>query len=383
MSGQKPDESGDDCNRNDGRYKDTGNTVCDLGDWSLGGSRIAYHFDDLGEGGILAYTRCLTFDKTRLIDGSSRNKITGRFVNRNALTGKGRFIDRTVSFNDHTVDRDAFSGTYHKEVSLVYLLDRDGGLLTISKNDGSFGGKLHETLKCIGGSALGTCFKHFADSDEGQDHGCRFKVKFHHIIHDSCRITVHLCSCHGKECIDTPYKGCHRAECDQRVHIRGTVPQTLKSADKKFLVDDHDDPGKQHLDKSHGNMVVIEPRRERPAPHHMSHGKVHKYQQKSDGSNQAASENRCLMIRKSLLCFRHGNLFFAGSLKRCTVASLFYRLDNVMGGGISLNSHGVCQKTDGAGCDSRHPGYSLLHPGTAGSTAHPGDVVLFHYKFLL
>ena len=107
-----------------------------------------------GEGGILAYTRCLTFDKTRLIDGSSRNKITGRFVNRNALTGKGRFIDRTVSFNDHTVDRDAFAGTYHKEVSLVYLLDRDGGFLTISKNDGSFGGKLHETLKCIGGSTL-------------------------------------------------------------------------------------------------------------------------------------------------------------------------------------------------------------------------------------
>ena len=38
-------------------------------------------------------------------------------------------------------------------------------------------------------------------------------------LRDVYKRQVHLCSCHGKECIDTPYKGCHRAECDQRVHI--------------------------------------------------------------------------------------------------------------------------------------------------------------------
>ena len=378
MSGQKPDKCGENRNRDDCRHKDTGNTVCDLGDRSLGSCCVTHHFDDLGEGGILADAGCFAFDKSRLVDSSGRDKISGGLVDRDTFACKGRFIDSTGSLDDHTVNRDVFSWADHKDVSLVDLLDRNGSFLTVAENDSGLWREFHEALESVSGFSLGTGFKHFANSDQSQDHCRGFEVKIHHVVHDSGRIAVDLSSCHGEECVDTPYKRCHGTEGNECIHVRGTMPQALESADEKFLVDDHDDSGKQKLYKTHCDMVVIKPCRQRPAPHHMSHGEVHQHEQKSDGSDQTMLEDRCLVILEGFFGFRYGNLFPIGSLEGCAVTCLFYGIDNIMGGSRSFHTHGVRQKADRAGCDSRYLGYSLLHTGAAGSATHTGDVVLFH-----
>ena len=146
MSGQKPDNGCNDCNCDDCRDKNTGNTVCNLCNRSFGGGGITDHFDDLGECGVFAYTGCLALDKSGLVDGCCGNKITDSFVNRDAFTSQGRFVDCTVSFDDHTVNRDVFSGPYDENIAFFYLFDRNGGLLAITENDSCFRCKFHKTL---------------------------------------------------------------------------------------------------------------------------------------------------------------------------------------------------------------------------------------------
>ena len=93
------------------------------------------------------------------------------------------------------------------------------------------------------------------------------------------------------------------------------MPQTLKAADKEFLVDDHDDSGKQKLYKPHGNVVVVEPCRERPAPHHVSHGEIHEDNEKACRGDQPVFESRCLVVFECFFSLGHGNLFFVGSFE--------------------------------------------------------------------
>ena len=206
VSGQKPDDRSNDCNRNNCRNKNTGNAVCDFGDRSFGSGGITHHFDDLRECGIFADTGCFAFDKSGLVDGRGRNKISGCFVNRDTFTGKSRFIDGTGSLDDHAINRDIFARADHKDISLVDLFDRNGSFLVIAKNNGGLWGKLHEALESIGRFSLGTGFEHFSNSDQRQDHCGGLEIKFHHVVHNGSRITVYLCSCHGKKCVDTPYK---------------------------------------------------------------------------------------------------------------------------------------------------------------------------------
>ena len=146
MSGQKPDNGCNDRNCDDCRYKNTGNTVCDLSNRCFGGCGITDHFDDLGECGVFAYTGCFAFDKSGLVDGGSGNKITGSFVNRDAFAGQCRFVDGAGTFDDHTVDRNVLTRAYDENITFFDLFDRNGGFLTVTENDSCFWCKFHQTL---------------------------------------------------------------------------------------------------------------------------------------------------------------------------------------------------------------------------------------------
>ena len=86
-----------DRNGNDRRDKDARHPVRDLGNGSLGGRRVADHFYDLEKGGVLSYPGRLTADKARLVHRGRRYHISRAFIRRDALSGQGRFIDRTLS----------------------------------------------------------------------------------------------------------------------------------------------------------------------------------------------------------------------------------------------------------------------------------------------
>ena len=103
-----------------------------------------------------------------------------------------------------------------------------------------------------------------------------------HIMHDAAHVSLYLRIRHHQECKEAVGERGPGAECNQRIHIRRPVQKAFKSADEKFLIDYHDDHGKEHLYQSHGNMIAIKKGRKRPAPHDMSHGKVQQYDEKDD-----------------------------------------------------------------------------------------------------
>ena len=126
-------------------------------------------------------------------------------------------------------------------------------------------------------------FQHLSYRNERKDHCRRLEIEFHHIVHDSSVISCYLRSGHFKQRKGAVQKGRGRTECHQRIHIRCAVPQTFKSGDEKLLIDHHNDHRQQKLGQPHRHMVIVVKMRKRPAPHHMSHGKVHENDQKSKG----------------------------------------------------------------------------------------------------
>ena len=211
MSGKQPGQSGDHCNRDHCRYKNTGHLICDLCNGSFCGSCITDHFDDLGKRGVLSYTGGCTFDKSGLVHCTCRYLIASRLIYRNAFSCKGRFIDSTVSFQDHAINRNILPWTNKEYIPFLHLFHRNRNLLTVSFHGSCFGSQLHKAFQRICSLPLGTCFQHLSYCDQGKDHGCRFKIEFHHVIHHCCRISIHLCTGHGKQCVHAPYKGCHGA----------------------------------------------------------------------------------------------------------------------------------------------------------------------------
>jgi len=54
------------------------------------------------------------------------------------------------------------------------------------------------------------------------------------------------------------------------------MEQALKTVNKELLVDDHNDHCQIQLYQTHHHMVAVHKCRQRPVPHHMSHGEIHK-----------------------------------------------------------------------------------------------------------
>ena len=113
-----------------------------------------------------------------------------------------------------------------------------------------------------------------------------------HIGHHGIHIALDLCVRHGEQGEGAITKGCRSAQRNQCVHVGRTVPQTLEPADKKLLIDDHNDHRQQQLQKPHCHMVAVEKRGQRPAPHHVPHGNVHQYDPEAQRSEEPFFQHR-------------------------------------------------------------------------------------------
>ena len=376
---KQPDHGGDHCNADDRRHKEAGHGVGYLGDGSLGGGGIAHHPDDLGQGGVLTHTGGFAPQKAGLVGRGSAHLVPGGLVHRDALAGQGAFVHGAAAFQHDAVHRDVLTGAHHKDVALLYLLDGYGHLGTIPQQGGRFGGQLHQALQCIGGLALGAGLQHLAHRDQGQDHGRRLKVELHHIVHDQLVVAVHLCAGHGKQGVGAPHKAGHGAHGHQRVHVGGAVDQPLEAIDEELLVDHHHDARQQQLDKAHGNMVAVKPVGQRPAPHHVAHGKVHQYQQKAQRSNQPPLELGRLVVGQRVQVGAGGaGGGSTGRLGAGTVTGFLHGLNDRRAGCGALYAHGVGQQAHRTAGHTRYLFYGLFHPGRAGRAAHTRYIVLFH-----
>ena len=379
LAQQQPHHRGDYGDGDNGRNKHAGDLVGHLGDGRLGRGGVGDHLNDLGQGCVLSHPGGLALDKAGLVQGSGRDRVPRAFVHRNALACESGLIHRAVALQDHAVHWDVLAGTDHKNVALLDLINGNLRLDAVPNHSGGLGSQLHQTLEGVSGSALGPGLQHLAHSDEGQDHGRRFKVELAvhhmHLLHGS-GLGGHL-----EESVAAPDKSCGGAQGHQGVHVGRAVPQALKAGDKKLLVDHHDDHSQIELDQCLSHIVLRQEGRQGPAPHHGAHGEVHQYRQEAHRPDQTLFEDRRLLVLQGLLRLRHaagGGLLASGALLRGAVARGLHRGDD--GGGLrgTLHAHGIGQQAYRATCDARHLRHGFLHSGTASRAAHASHIKLFH-----
>ena len=388
---KQPEKGHDQGDRDDCRNKDARDRIRQLCDRGLGGGRVAHHLDDLGQSAVLADPGRLAAQKAGLVQGCRGNFIAGVLVHRNALSGQGGLIDRAAALHDNAVHRDIFTGTDDEDIALSDIVDTDFLLLTVSDDGGGLGRQLHQTLEGVRRFPLGPRFQHLAYRDQGQDHGRRLKVKFHHVLRDRGGISVRLCPCHGKEHGCAVHEGCPGSQRDQGVHIGSPVEEALKSADKKLLVDHHDNACQKQLQQAHGNMIPMEKGRKRKSQHHMAHGKIHENQEEAQGSQKSPLQDwRLAVLERVLLrgqlcgkaAGRAGSAACPGvyALGSRPVAGIFNRLHDRFRRSSPFHRKCIGQKTDITACHAVHLRDGFFNTSLTSGTAHACNCVLIHFK---
>ena len=204
-----------------------------------------------------------------------------------------------------------------------------------------------------------------------------------HIRHRRFGAAVHLSPSHREQhdcAVDKTRSG---SQGDERIHVRRLVHQAGKTAYKEFFVDQHHDGSQNHLDQTHGDVIVPEECGQREAPHGMPHGKVHEDQKETKRGKKPSSEDRRFPVFQSILFrfqFRSERcvLLFRLSFWRSAVSCVLHRFYNIRSTCGTFHAHAVGQKTDRTGCDSGNCVYCLLHSRLTGSAAHSGYKILIH-----
>ena len=349
---QQPDNERHERDAHDRRHEHAGHLVGDLRDRRLRGRRVADHLDDLRKGCVLADARGAAFQEARLVHRRGRDGRARRLVGRDTLARERRLVDRARALEHHAVDRDALARADEEHVALLHLLDRDGHLRAAALDGGGLRREFHEAAQRVGRFALRAGLERLAHRDEREDHGGGLKVKVHHVVHDGLLVAAHLRARHGKERIRAVHERRRRPERHERVHVRCTVPERLIAADEKLLVDDHDDHRQQQLRQAHGDMVAVIKLRQRPAPHHVAHGKIHQHEQKAQRPEKSAPQLRRLVVGERVRVRGAGARLRA--LDRCAVARGLHRVDDGLIRCRALHPHGVGQQADRACRHARH-----------------------------
>ena len=289
----------------------------------------------------------------RLIQGGGGNACPHGLVHRNALPRQSRFVHGALPLQHHAVHGDALPGSDHKAVALFHLGGGDGHLHAIPQDGGRVGGQTHETLQGVGGLALRPRLQELAHGDEGQDHGGGLKVQPVETVERPRHVPRRQIGGHKEQNGRTVHEGCPRPQGHQGVHVGGEVKHTLHAVHKESLVDDHNDPRKDHLQKPHGYGIFCEKGREGPAPHDVTHGHVHEERHEPHRPDQPTEQGGCLPVCQCIL----GGLLGGGpaslAFEGRAVPRLFHGTDDGGRLGAPLHSHGAREEADGA----------PLHPG--------------------
>ena len=195
---QQPYDEGDYRNGYDCRDEHAGDLIGDLCYRRFCRGGFADHFYDLAEGRVLADAQRAAADIAGLVHGRGGDLIPLDLVDRDALAGQRRFIDRAAAPDDNAVNRDALARAHSKNIVLLELLYRYLALGIALDDRGGLGRELHEPAQGVGRLALGARLKHLADGDERQDHGGGLKVEVHHAAHDGFLIPAHLSAGHSE-----------------------------------------------------------------------------------------------------------------------------------------------------------------------------------------
>ncbi|CDC69685.1 putative uncharacterized protein [Candidatus Colimorpha enterica] len=270
LSEHQPHRDRDKRYPDDDRDKHSRNAVGKPCDRGFCRRRVADGLDYLRKCGVGADALRLAFKISAPVYRCRRNPVAGCLVNRNALAGQRRFIDRRRALQHPSVNRNALSGADGEDISDPDLRHRNGLLFSVTYQARRFRRQLHKPLKRIGGLSLRPRLKHFSDGDKRKDHRRRLIPQPVHIPHRRLRIAPDVCVGHCEKLHGAVHKRRSRPERDKRVHIRRPVYHTLHAVYKEFLIYDHHDRRKEHLHQRVSHVVVLKIRRHRQSEH-MSH----------------------------------------------------------------------------------------------------------------
>ena len=377
LAAEQPDGGGQDGERDHRRHEHAGNPVGDLRNRRFRRGGVGDHFDDLGEGRVLADARCLAAQEAGLIRRRGGDAVPDGLIHRDALAGQRGFVHRALALQNHAVHRDAFAGADDEHIAAPHLRNRHGDFLPAAHECCGLRGELHQAAERVGRFALGARFQHFADGNQRQNHRRRFEVELVHILHDGRRVAAHLRARHGEKGVGAVTKGRGRAQRDERIHIRRAVEERAESVDEEFLVDDHDGDGQQHLEQPHCDVVIRKAGGQRPAPHHVPHRDIHQRKQKAQRRDQAALERRGFAVGQRVL-LRGGGRRTGRALERRAVARRLHSGNDGLSRSRAFHAHGVGEQADRAARHARHGGNGLFHTGTASRAAHARYGILFH-----
>ena len=121
-----------------------------------------------------------------------------------------------------------------------------------------------------------------------------------HILGNGSRISVKLRSGHCKKLKCAVSESRARSERNKCIHIRRTVNYTFESVHEKMLIYDHDRDGQKKLRKSHRHMIFLKEPRERPIPHHVSHGEVHEHRKERKRCDKSFPESGRFAVLESI-----------------------------------------------------------------------------------
>ena len=82
---------------------------------------IFHHSDQLLKGAVFANLGCFDVNGTKTIDCAAKDTIANCLINRQALTGHNRLINRSLSNQNQTVNRNGFSREDTKDISFFDL----------------------------------------------------------------------------------------------------------------------------------------------------------------------------------------------------------------------------------------------------------------------
>ncbi|GAA5666970.1 hypothetical protein Brsp07_05496 [Brucella sp. NBRC 14130] len=196
-----------------------------------------HHTDDLRQHCVAADRSGADRESALLVDRAANHLAAVLLGDRDRLAGDHRFVDITLAFDDLAVHRDAIAGPNLDNIAGNDRTDRQVDRLAVPAHTCRFCLKADETLDRLGCPAFGARFEQPPEQDKRHDHRGGLEID----VYRSGGEEAGREGRHQRIAI-----GGQRADCDQRVHVRGEPPKCRKPLVVKANARNEQDDGCQH-----------------------------------------------------------------------------------------------------------------------------------------
>ena len=233
------------------RDEDTGDAIGQTLDGRLSRLRLGDEASDLRERGVGADAEGANDESAAGVDRRAEDLVAGLYLDRHALAGQERLVDRGAALLDDAVGGDLLSRPDDESVSDLELVDRDTPLAIVGVEDAHLlGAQLEQSAQ--GGSrvSLRPSLEVAAGEDEGGHDRGHLEIEVLGGLapaQDELEARRHpgLARAEEEQSNERPAPRRERAERDQRVHRRGRVLQVEPGCAMEGPAAPEDDRGRQ------------------------------------------------------------------------------------------------------------------------------------------